>query len=440
VTKSQPRRPPSIDALARSLEVDLPNALRVDAARAAVAAGEPERVEHYARLIERLLLQPVVNATGVLLHTNLGRAPLPVSVGALATNLELDLASGQRGDRCAGINRIMSTLCAAERTIVVNNGAAAVLLSLAALASGAEVAVSRGESVEIGGGFRVPDVAAQSGARLVDVGTTNRTNLNDYLNALRRPQANVACVLKVHPSNFRLEGFVASTPTRELASLPIPVIVDLGSGLVDAACPWLQGGPPGWLIGEPAARQTLADGAALVTFSCDKLLGGPQAGIIAGRADLVDRCARHPLARALRPGSLILETLQSVLLAYLNRDLSSLPFWQMVTVDRPVLEQRAAHIIDDIGQGRSAPVKAVPSEALIGAGSAPGKTLPSIALEVAGDHRRQLRDHYPPVIARVDGGTTLVDLRTVHPDEDAHIVTALGTVREATASEDLGHP
>ena len=185
--------------------------------------------------------------------------------------------------------------------MVVNNNAAAVLLVLAALAAGRDVPVSRGESVEIGGGFRVPDVMEQSGAHLVDVGTTNRTRLADYRRAITRPGADVALVLKVHRSNFRLDGFVEETTVAELATLGPPVVADLGSGLVDATCPWLPGPPPKWLAEEPAARQTLAAGAALVTFSGDKLLGGPQAGVIVGRAELIERCGRHPLARAVRP-------------------------------------------------------------------------------------------------------------------------------------------
>src|SRR5690606_12698494 len=197
--------------------------------------------------------------------------------------------------------------------IVVNNGAAAVLLVLAALATGRDVVVSRGELVEIGGGFRVPEVMEQSGARLVEVGTTNRTRLADYKRVVDDPDRDTALVLQVHKSHYRIVGFTESVRTSELATLPVPLVCDIGSGLLDAACPWLPEGPRSWLQGEPAARQVLADGAALVTFSGDKLLGGPQAGIIAGRADLVEACARHPLARALRPGSLVLGALQQLL-------------------------------------------------------------------------------------------------------------------------------
>jgi L-seryl-tRNA(Ser) seleniumtransferase len=257
------------------------------------------------------LLTPVVNATGVLLHTNLGRAPLAHHQAAAAQTVEFDLLTGQRGSRQSAVGQLLARLCGAEKAMVVNNNAAAVLLVVAALAEGRDVPVSRGESVEIGGSFRVPEVIEQSGARLVDVGTTNRTRVADYAKAIDRPDVDAAMVLKVHPSNYRVEGFVEETSIADLATLDVPVVADIGSGLVDATCPWLPGAPPAWLAGEPAALQAISDGADLITFSGDKLLGGPQAGIIAGRADLVDQCLLHPLARALRPGGLVLAALQT---------------------------------------------------------------------------------------------------------------------------------
>ena len=295
------------------------------------------------------------------------------------------------------------------------------LLVLAALAAGRDVPVSRGESVEIGGGFRVPEVMEQSGARLVDVGTTNRTRLADYQRAVERPAADVALVLKVHPSNYRVDGFVEATPVDELATLGIPVVADVGSGLVDAACPWWPGPhPPGWLASEPAARQTIEAGAALVTFSGDKLLGGPQAGVIAGRADLVARCARHPLARALRPGGLVLAALQELCLAYLRRDVvETVPFWRMAAVSVDALRARAEAIAVATG-GR-----AVPTDALPGAGSAPGTTIPSFGVHLAGDHLTRLRAHSTPVIARTRDGATILDLRSVEPADDAEVVAAI---------------
>lgn len=422
-------RPPSVDALARSLApFDLPHALCVDIAREAIAAGEPDSAARRAEALRSHLLQPAVNATGVLLHTNLGRAPqrLAVSAGpARASNVELDLGTGERGSRQAGVGRLLAHLCGAEVAIVVNNNAAAVLLVLAALAAGRGVPVSRGESVEIGGSFRVPDVMAQSGARLIDVGTTNRTRLDDYRTAIDRPDTDVALVLKVHPSNYRVDGFSESTSVAELAALGVPVVADLGSGLIDDDCPWLPGPPPAWLAGEPAARQTLADGAALVTFSGDKLLGGPQAGIIAGRADLVERCSRHPLARALRPGAMVLASLQDVVLAYLGRTVTSqVPFWTMVATPVAELEARAGAVVDAVSDVvPEATVTA--TAALPGAGSAPGATIPSAGVELPGDRRATLRRHTPPVIARVRDGRTVLDLRGVDPADDAALVAAI---------------
>src|SRR5207253_5663872 len=244
-----------------------------------------------------------------------------------------------RGSRRRHAAALLARAAGAEAALVVNNGAGAILLVLAALARGRGVVVSRGELVEIGGGFRVPEVMAQSGATLVEVGTTNRTRLAAYRRAVA---GDTALVLKVHQSNYRIVGFTEAVGVAELVTLGPPVVVDLGSGLLDAATPWLAGGPPPWLAGEPAVRQTLAAGAALVTFSGDKLLGGPQAGVIAGRADLVARCARHPLARALRPGGLVLGALQDVALAYLRRDAGdTVPFWRMATVPVDALRSRA---------------------------------------------------------------------------------------------------
>jgi L-seryl-tRNA(Ser) seleniumtransferase len=422
-------RPPSVDALARSLrDTGLPHALCVDVAREAIAAGDARSARSLAEARSRQLLQPVVNATGVLLHTNLGRAPRPLRRDegtARSLNVELDLDTGERGSRQRAVGELFARLCGGEAAMVVNNNAAAVLLVLAALAAGRQVPVSRGESVEIGGSFRVPDVMSQSGATLVDVGTTNRTRLDDYAGALGVPGADVALVLKVHPSNYRVEGFAQSTSVAELASLGVPTVVDLGSGLVDARCPWLDGPPPAWLAGEPAAVQALADGAALVTFSGDKLLGGPQAGIVVGRADLVERCRRHPLARALRPGGLVLAELQEVALAYLGRRVvGRVPFWTMVAAPVAELERRAATIVAAVADvAPSACV--VATEAVPGAGSAPGTTIESRGVELAGDHAARLRRNDPPVVARVRDDRTVLDVRSFAPDDDAVVVAAL---------------
>jgi L-seryl-tRNA(Ser) seleniumtransferase len=418
-------RPPSVDTLARSLAGSgLPHPILVDIARAAIADGRPESAAELADAFRRSLLTPVVNATGVLLHTNLGRAPIAHSQPARAQTVEFDLATGARGSRQHAVGQLFARLCGAESAMIVNNNASAVLLVLAALATGRDVAVSRGESVEIGGAFRVPEVMEQSGARLVDVGTTNRTRLADYERAIVRPGNDVALVLKVHPSNYRVEGFVEDTPVRELAGLGVPVVADIGSGLVDATVPWIHGAPPAWLAGEPAAVQTIADGADLITFSGDKLLGGPQAGIIAGSAELVARCAAHPLARALRCGGLVLSALQEVALSYLRRTVTTdIAFWRMV--DQPVseLRARAERIIAESGVG-----SIVDSEALPGAGSAPGVTMPSLGVSVDGDVLASLRRHDPPVIGRSRDGHTILDLRSVDPADDTVIIAALAAL------------
>ena len=418
-------RPPSVDRLARSLaDIGLPHPLLVDAARSAVADGDPgtasERARAIAAATHRAMLTEVVNATGVLLHTNLGRAPWGTSVGSdRYAALEFDLSSGERGSRQDRAPRLIARACGAEAALVVNNCAAAVLLVLAALASGRGVAVSRGELVEIGGGFRIPDVMAQSGARLIEVGTTNRTRLADFSAAIASPAADVALTLNVHRSNYRIEGFTESTSVADLSGLDVPVVADIGSGLLDAACPWLADGPPSWLRGEPAARQTLEAGAALVTFSGDKLLGGPQAGIIAGRADMVAACAEHPLARALRPGSLVLHALQDLALAYLARDGDAIPFWRMASIPVDVLRARAQGIRADLVED----TVSVP-----GGGTLPGVEIPSVGLSMPGDRVGELRAGNPPVIARVADGSTILDLRTVHPNDDAVVAAAVAAL------------
>lgn len=410
-------QPPSVDTLARQLaDVGLPHPLLVDAAREAIASGDPASARRRAEAVRTALLGPVVNATGVLLHTNLGRAPVGKAPSGTYTNVEFDLATGERGSRSAHAGRLAARACSAEAALVVNNGAAAVLLALSALAAGRPVVVSRGELVEIGGGFRVPEILAQSGATLTEVGTTNRTRLADYRGALA--DAEEAVVLKVHPSNFRIHGFTEAATVRQLAGLGPPVVVDIGSGLLDARTPWLASGPPAWLDGEPAAKQTLADGADVVTFSCDKLLGGPQAGVIAGRRDLVEACARHPLARALRPGALVLGALQETLLAYLRRDGDAIPFWRMASTPVEVLRVRA----EALGVG-----EVVACESTPGGGSVPGATIASAGIVVPGDRTAALRRFDPPVVARMVDGRTVLDLRTVEPEDDVVVAKALCT-------------
>lgn len=423
-------RPPSVDAVARGLaDIDLPHPLLVDAARAAIAAGDPDSARARATETAATLLRGVINATGVMLHTNLGRAPLPAGGGGGGprwrySNLELDLATGRRGSRRNHAASLLARACGAEAALVVNNNAGAVLLTLAALARDRAVLVSRGELVEIGGGFRIPDVMAQSGARLVEVGTTNRTRLADYAAALDATgEAETGLVLQVHRSNYRIVGFTEDATTAQLATLGVPVVADIGSGLIDADTPWLPGPPPGWLAAEPAARQTLEAGAALVTFSGDKLLGGPQAGVIAGRRDLVEACARHPLNRALRPGGLVLAALQDAALAYLGRDVTRIAFWAMAATPVVDLRRRAEAVAARCG------ARVIDTIAVAGGGSVPGQDIPSAGVAVAGDLAGALRRGDPPVLARVHDEETVLDLRTVDPADDDVVAEALSAAR-----------
>ena len=411
------QRPPSVDRLARSIaDVDLPHPLLVDAARAAIAAGDPDTARDLAGARARQLLTPVINGTGTLLHTNLGRAPVAWEQAATYTNLELDLTTGERGSRMATAPALIARACGAEAALAVNNCAAALMLVLAALAEGRGVVVSRGELVEIGGGFRVPEVMERSGARLIEVGTTNRTRLADYERAVAEHGDEAGVILQVHQSNYRIVGFTESPRIAELATIDRPLVADIGSGLLDSRCGWLASGPPGWLADEPAARQTLEAGADLVTFSGDKLFGGPQAGIIAGRADLIETIARHPLARALRPGSLVLGALQATALAYLAGDGDAIPFWRMAALPVEGLRARAAAL------GVGTPID---TEAAPGGGTLPEVAIPSAGVAIDGDHRDTLRRRARPLIARVADGRTIVDLRTVAPSDDAEVSAAL---------------
>ncbi|HEX4220182.1 MAG TPA: L-seryl-tRNA(Sec) selenium transferase [Acidimicrobiales bacterium] len=416
-------RPPSVDSVVRQLVgTGLPHTVLVDLAREAIAAAGPspkpvlvsEVASQLAGRYRRRLLQPVVNATGVLLHTNLGRAPVAVTRSAEYSNLEYDLLLGERGSRSDHAAALLAKACGAEAALVVNNGAAALLLALSVLAAGRDVVVSRGELVEIGGGFRVPEVMTSSGARLVEVGTTNRTRRADYAAAI---SAETALTLKVHTSNYRITGFTESVSVDDLAYLGPPVVVDLGSGLLDERCPWLKGGPPPWLAGEPGAHQALASGASLVTFSGDKLLGGPQAGVIAGGRELVDQCRRHPLARALRPGGLVLEALQDVVLSYLRRDVEQcVPLWRMALAPLPELRRRAEGL--NVGE-------VVECGSVMGGGTLPGVTIPSIGVAVDGDWSDRLRTFSTPVVARVNAGRTVCDLRSVLEGQDPILAKAL---------------
>ena len=410
-------RPPSVDALSRSLsDIDLPSPLLVEAARTAISNNDPDSAREEALKLQRALLGPAINATGVLLHTNLGRAPLGYQQAPQATNLEFDLATGNRGSRNDHAANLICKLGGAEAALVVNNCSAAVTLVLAALARGRAVAVSRGELVEIGGGFRIPDVMAESGAQLIEVGTTNRTRVADYQAAHRLHDT--ALLLKVHPSNYKISGFTEEASIGSLSVVGPPVVADLGSGFIDEACHWLRDGKPSWLRDEPAVKQTLEAGADLVTFSCDKLFGGPQAGIIAGRKDLVAACASHPLMRAFRPGALVLSALQQTALAYLRRDGDAIPFWRMAQTSVLELEARAEAL------GVGSPVQTM---SMTGGGSLPGEEFPSAGVEIEGDVSDALRNAEVPVIARVRDHSTVLDLRTVNPDDDTLVAKALAS-------------
>lgn len=409
----QAKRPPSVDKLARSLtDTGLPHALLVDVARLAIADGAPESARDLASSARGRMLTPVINGTGVLLHTNLGRAPVACHSDATYYNLEIDLATGQRGDRQATASALIARACGAQAAIAVNNCAAALLLVFTAIAAKRDVVVSRGELVEIGGGFRVPDIMVASGAKLVEVGTTNRTRKSDFVAALQSPSVDAALVASIHQSNYRIVGFTEAPSTADIAHLGVPLVVDIGSGLLDSRCPWLKGGAPSWLKDEPAARQTLAEGADLVTFSCDKLLGGPQAGIIAGQADLVRMCAKHQLARALRPGAMVLEALQRTALAYLHNDGCSIEFWRMAMLTVEDLRKRL-HTYSGIAS--------IATQSKAGGGTLPGVEIPSVAVALAGDYTRELRQQDRPIIARRCQSATIVDLRTVHKDDDEYV-------------------
>ena len=436
-----PRRGlPSVERVLQPLDANLPHALRtrcardaVDAARARAAEGTTPTLEDVvadaqARLaaLGRRLLTPVMNATGVLLHTNLGRAPLgddalrAVDAAARYSNLEFELATGKRGSRHAHAGNLLAAACGAASGLVVNNNAAAVLLMLATLARGREVIVSRGELVEIGGAFRVPDIMREAGAQLVEVGTTNRTRRDDYARAVRDT---TALVLKVHASNYRMVGFVEQTRVNELATIGPPVVVDAGSGLLDETTPWLPARLP-WLRDELGVKQCIDAGAALVCFSGDKLLGGPQAGVIVGRADLIAAIARHPLARAVRADKMTLAALQSVALTYLSGDATSLPLWRMATASLGDLRARAETIAS-----RVPGAKVIDTTAVAGGGSLPGLDIPSIGVAIEVDDVdtaiAHLRDENVIAIGR--DGKVVCDLRTVAPNDDPRLAIALNS-------------
>ncbi len=463
-TGSRFRDLPSVDRLMsdariRQLEETYPRDLLVelirellDEGRASVAEGNPcpsvdefvESVRARARALTSSGLRPVINASGVILHTNLGRAPLSEEaieamnlVSRGYCNLEFDLDAGIRGSRDTHVEQLLRQLTGAEAALVVNNNASAVLLALTALAKRREVIVSRGQAVEIGGGFRIPEVMKQSGAKLVEVGTTNITYARDFEEAIT-PRS--AALLRVHSSNFRVVGFTSSVSLEELVGLGnqhgLPVLDDLGSGcLLDTTRFGLDP--------EPTVQESVSRGAGLAMFSGDKLIGGPQAGVIVGKKHLVDRLRKHPLARAVRIDKIRLAGLIATLIPYLRGEATTtIPVWQMISAPLDDLERRAGLWANEVGDLATV----MKGESMVGGGSLPGGTVPTMLVAVGKPVRKgeknlaqamaqRLRTQEPPIVGRLSGNVLLLDPRTVLPGEDVAVLEGL---RRAAAGLGLG--
>lgn len=409
--------------------------MSLDAARADIRAGRnapmlallldaiTERIEQSVRPT----LTRVVNATGVILHTNLGRAPLSqdalLAVQAAAasySNLEYDLDAGERGSRYTHAAELLKKLTGAEAALVVNNNAAAVMFILRVFAQGSQVIISRGQLVEIGGGFRVPDVLSESGARMVEVGTTNRTRVSDIENAIN---ANTGLLLRVHPSNFRVIGFTEEVSLEQMGELGrkhrLPVVDDLGSGALLETTTY-------GLAHEPMPQESLRAGADLVAFSGDKLLGGPQAGIIVGKKEFVTKLIKHPLARALRVDKLTLSALQATLLHYLKNEApQKIPVWQMISAKTEVLDQKA-NAWRERWKKFGLDASVIETFSTVGGGSLPGETLPTraVALNVSSPDTfmAKLRANHPPIIARIENNRVVIDPRTILPHDETFLL------------------
>jgi L-seryl-tRNA(Ser) seleniumtransferase len=390
---------------------------------------------------ERSLLSEVINATGVLVHTNLGRAPLGfkqldavASVAGGYSNLEYDLVKGVRGNRYEHATALLTTLTGAESALVVNNNAAAVLLVLSALCSGRDVIISRGELIEIGGEFRMPDVMNQSGARLKEIGTTNRTHLADYERAIT-PE--VAAIMKVHPSNYRMVGFTASVAARDLARLArgrgVLFINDLGSGLIDEA------DMPEAFRDEPLVNDAVGEGADIVTFSGDKLLGGPQAGIILGRPELIASISKHPLLRALRVDKMTLAALEATISSYLDGARHEIPLWAMLHTTTDDLRARADRIARSIRDLPKVKAEVIPMESVTGGGSLPNGRIASWGIAFthseanSAELTKILREGSPPVIGRIEDDRLLLDMRSVLPTQDELLEQSLANALETNS-------
>ena len=399
-----------------------------------IAALEQEIVIE-AEAAARFSLRPVINASGVILHTNLGRAPLAreavehvAEVSTGYSNLEYDLELGARGKRDVHTDRLLCQLLGAEKTLLVNNNAAAVLLALNTLAEGAEVVVSRGELIEIGGSFRIPEVCAKSGALLREVGTTNRTRIGDYAAAINE---RTRVLLRVHPSNFRMVGFTARPSLEEFVELAqrhnLISMEDLGSGcLVDLS--------PQGIRDEPIASASLKAGVDVITFSGDKLLGGPQAGILAGKREPLERIRKNPLFRALRVDKLAIAALEATISLYVQGKAQAIPALHMIQLSRESIRQRATRLADKISGHPQFSARVQDGDSVIGGGSTPAQSIPTALLAVthsrysAQELEKLLRQSAPPIIARVEQDTLLLDLRTVFENQDEELVRALEAI------------
>jgi L-seryl-tRNA(Ser) seleniumtransferase len=393
-----------------------------DVTRAELTSRIAGEVARRIRQVLQPSLRRVINASGVVLHTNLGRAVLPEGaidhlrvVSTRYSNLEFDVQEGKRGKRDTHVNGTLCQLLGCEAAVVVNNNAAAVLLVLNTLGEGGEVIASRGEQVEIGESFRIPDIMARSGAQLREVGSTNRTRINDYEKAI---QENTRLLLRVHPSNFRMIGFTERPSLEDFVELgqrrKIPTFEDLGSGgVLDMKAIGVDN--------EPVAADSIRAGVDLISFSGDKLLGGPQAGIIAGKRLYVEKVRRNPLFRALRVDKLTIAVLEYVLRAYLRGDPDTIPTWRMLRASETELKARAESFADRLGNG----AKAIALKSVVGGGSAPEAYLPSWGVALDARLESLLRNADPPVISRIEEGKVILDFRTIFPDEEEVLLTTL---------------
>jgi len=390
-----------------------------------------EQIQKKLQDIKALSLKAVINGTGVIIHTNLGRAPLSeetftyiAEIGKKYSNLELDLLKGKRGERTSILENLICKLTGAEGALVVNNNASAVLLVLAGLAKGKEVLVSRGELVQIGGGFKVPEVMEESGAILREVGTTNQTSVKNYQDNINK---NTGLILKVHKSNFRMEGFVREATLKELVDLgkkyKLPVVEDLGSGCLLTSEDF-------GLAHEPTAFDSLKSGVDLLSFSGDKLLGGPQSGIILGKKRHIDFLRKHPLYRALRVDKLVISGLENVILTYLKKEATQrIPVWKMISTKIGDLKKRAERIKKELKKSK---VKLIigESKSTVGGGSLPGETLPTVVISVESSlspniQAQKFREQNPPIIGRIERDRFVLDLRTIFPAQDKEVLQSI---------------